>query len=432
MVIVKLIPIFILYMTPISLQFKYISTIIKEFNLKSPYLVGSIKEFPLDFIKSLYNQDNFVVVHSKLEDIKFEEKIVTNVIAFLNSNDTKIALDSIPKNPDNKFMLTSKSDKIEEFLNTVAAKTKIDQKVFIFTNDTQEIYETYTINNFIVKKKLGYVDSISNNFKWNGNVNPNFIKRRSDLHGIILKGMVEFSGLNMNANSSYRQMAPYFPNNQTYQVNDFTYGLFHDILEILQDGLNFTTILYKHKNVNWGSVRPQPNGSFEGTGIVGDLFFKRADIVVASLHNRIDRALFIDFLPPCQIFNAELYIPNSNRESIEFEIFIAPFTYYVWITLWLSGIIFAIIKLFLMNVYSDKKHFGFDHIWTSFSAFFGDEPTSTPMDTKSSYKTAIVATLLCGTVVWTSYNARLTAELTVSVKKLPFHDMEGLSKTKWR
>ena len=85
-----------------------------------------------------------------------------------------------------------------------------------------------------------------------------------------------------------------------------------------------------------------------------------------------------------------------------------------------------------MNVYSDKKHFGFDHIWTSFSAFFGDEPTSTPMDTKSSYKTAIVATLLCGTVVWTSYNARLTAELTVSVKKLPFHDMEGLSKTKWR
>ena len=89
MVIVKLIPIFILYMTPISLQFKYISTIIKEFNLKSPYLVGSIKEFPLDFIKSLYNQDNFVVVHSKLEDIKFEEKIVTNVIAFLNSNDTK-------------------------------------------------------------------------------------------------------------------------------------------------------------------------------------------------------------------------------------------------------------------------------------------------------------------------------------------------------
>ena len=432
MVIVKFIPFLILFMTPISLQFNHISTIIKEFNLKNPYLVGSINEFQFYFIKSLYKHGYFAIVYAQVEDIKFDENVVTNTMVFLNShsNDTKITLDSIPKNPYNNLMLISKNDKIEEILNTVAAKTSIDQKVFIFTNDIQEIYEAYTINNFVVKKKLGYVDLISNNFKWN--VNPNFIKRRSDFHGIILKGMVEFSGLNMNANSSYRDKAPYFPNNQTYQVNNFTYGLFYDILKILQDGLNFTTVLYKHSKVSWGNVRPQPNGTFEGTGIVGDLFFKRADIAVAPLHIKIDRALFIDYLPPVKTYSAEIYIPNLNAESIEFETFLAPFTHYLWITLCLSGVIFAIIKLLFMNVHSNTKHFGFDHIWTSFSGFFGGKHTSTPMDSKSSYKTAIVATLLCGTVVWISYRAHLTAELAVFVKEYPFHDMESFSKTKWR
>ena len=86
-------------MTPNSLQFNYISTIIKEFNLKNPYLVGSMKEFPLDFIKSLYKEGNFVIFHTQVEDIKFEENIVTNAMVFLNSNsnDTKITLDSISK-----------------------------------------------------------------------------------------------------------------------------------------------------------------------------------------------------------------------------------------------------------------------------------------------------------------------------------------------
>ena len=89
-------------------------------------------------------------------------------------------------------------------------------------------------------------------------------------------------------------------------------------------------------------------------------------------------------------------------------------------------------KLSFLKIHGNVKKFGFDHIWTSFSGFFGGKPSPNSIDSKSSYKTAIVATLLCGTVVWISYRAHLTAELSVLEKKYPFKDIESFSKTNWR
>ena len=60
--------------------------------------------------------------------------------------------------------------------------------------------------------------------------------------------------------------APYFPNNETHQINGYLYGIFNDILENLQTQLNFSTDLYKRKDSVWGFIYPQSNGTFIGTG----------------------------------------------------------------------------------------------------------------------------------------------------------------------
>jgi hypothetical protein len=44
----------------------------------------------------------------------------------------------------------------------------------------------------------------------------------------------------------------------------------------------------------------------------------------------------------------------------------------------------------------------------------------------------IFTSLLAGTVVWISYRASLTSELSVAKKKLPFNDLESLSNTDYR
>ena len=80
-------------------------------------------------------------------------------------------------------------------------KVEIDQMIYFYKMSSEEIFETYFINNKHIKRKLGDVNS--NNFLWEKDIQTSFIKRRSNFHGLELKGMVEFSGYSMNANLSY-------------------------------------------------------------------------------------------------------------------------------------------------------------------------------------------------------------------------------------
>ena len=239
----------------------------------------------------------------------------------------------------------------------------------------------------------------------------------------------------MNADSSYLKNAPYFSNNDSYEITKYTYGSYKDILLMLQEQLNFTTVLYKRREEVFGRIYPQSNGSYKGTGLIGDIFFKKADIAVTTLWYGIDRARYVNFLPPIQPYWSAVYIPlTDNEDGIDFGTYFFPFRSHLWMAVLLAGTIFALMKLFFLRIISSNnmKTFGFDHIWTSFSGFFGGKPAATVIDSKQFYRVTTVVTLLCGTVIWISYRSGLTAELSVTFKVYPFTDMVSFSKTNWR
>ena len=82
--------------------------------------------------------------------------------------------------------------------------------------------------------------------------------------------------------SKYRKIAPYFESNQTYLVNGFIFGMHHDILKLLELNLNFTTLLYKPKKTVWGFVSSD-NGTITGTGMIGKIYKKQADFILANV-----------------------------------------------------------------------------------------------------------------------------------------------------
>ena len=418
----------------ISIQYEYIPTIIDEFELDNLHLIGSLNEINLPLMKPLFANGVFLHISSDIHQPLQKKSNTTSAIVFLSyhQNVTEKFHLELPDNPYFNLILISHGHQFEELLNAIAIQTKINQKIFIFKKNSQEFYEAYTVNNFVVKKKLGEIDVITNQFQWEVNINPNFIKRRSNFHGLLLKGVVQFSGLDMNANASYLVNAPYFSSNGTYEVTGFTYGLFNDVLDILQDCLNFTTVLYKRKEVAWGYIYPQPNGSYVGTGLIGDIYFGNADIAVAPLTIVIDRAIYINFLPPIKPYFSAIYIPMTDHEGIDLDTYVRPFTSILWTIVILTGIILTMMKLLFLHMNNNMKPFGFDYIWTSFTGFFGGRPNVTPIDSKFYYNSTIFVTLLCGTVVWISYRAGLTSELSIISKSYPFADMISFSKTNWR
>ena len=125
-------------------------------------------------------------------------------------------------------------------------EVEIDQEIFIYDKDEKEVHEIYTINGIKIQRKLGQINSINEKFIWNKVYNTNFNARRSNFHGITLRGVVQFN-TDIKAKSEYKTKAPYFPNNETYLVNDYVYGICVDVLKELESELNFTTLIFKRK-----------------------------------------------------------------------------------------------------------------------------------------------------------------------------------------
>ena len=107
-----------------------------------------------------------------------------------------------------------------------------------------------------------------------------------------------------------------------------TSGIYHDVLQEIESQLNFTMALYKRKGGGWGNVYPQNNGSYKATGMIGDIFFKRAEFVVAPITINLKRGLYIDYAISFTKEPVGLFIKsNSLQGEFDFYLLSLPFRY---------------------------------------------------------------------------------------------------------
>ena len=415
-------------------EYDKLSVILEEFQIQHPQVVFRPGLRITKYLKSFIKLLNAKIITISEEHMRTTSKgICKNVILI----DVDIEIEKYKRILQKIKTLTVvviwNNVQFDKLFNLV--KLEINQEIYFFKWSTNQMFETYVINGKLIKRKLGFMDPKTLEFIWESGQNPDFFQRRSNFHGITLRGMVEFRGLNLNADPKYLQNAPFYSNNQTYLVNGYIYGLMYDILEELQNKLNFTTLLYKRKKPTWGYVYPQPNGSYIGTGMVGDIFFKRSDIIVAPLGMVYKRAIYIDYLPPVTDYLCGVYIQNSDlSEHVDLDTFVAPFSVNLWMIILLSTFITAIMKTISMTCYQQPIGFldWIAFMWNSFIAIFGGKPSHTKIDSNLGYKMIVFSSLLGGSIIWICYRSSLTAELSVSLKKYPFKDMDTLSKTQWK
>ena len=67
--------------------------------------------------------------------------------------------------------------------------------------------------------------------------------------------------------------------------------------------------------------------------------------------------------------------------------------------------------------------------WISFAMNFSGKPNTTKIDQITSYKTLVFSVLTDGVILWISYRAFVTSDLSFVLTKFPFSDLNSLSKT---
>ena len=309
-----------------KIDIDFMEAIIDQFDMKHPNIVLEDNAINVRLMKRLFKKGHYLNIDFSLSSLGKTYVPPTDVIINIHgSNDKGNYSELLTQKSLGKVMIIPNDD--EDFTNVKnTLQVDIDQQVFLLNKTTNEVFEIYHIQDHHVYTKLGKFGKITQAFIWNENVKRDLLERRSNLHGITLKAMTETTGKTTILDPRYVDEAKLFLNNQTYLVDGFFSGLFYDILIELQNQLNFTTNIYKRKKRSWGFVNRQPNGSYVGTGMVGDLFFNRADLVVAPLTLTPQRAKYIDYLLPLQPLNLGLYIPSgSSRGNFDFDMLLSPF-----------------------------------------------------------------------------------------------------------
>ena len=126
---------------------------------------------------------------------------------------------------------------------------------------------------------------------------------------------------------------------------------------------------------------------------------------------------------------AELFIGNMDEEEISWTTFINPFSNGLWIVLIgmaliISGAITCIESIF----HPKEEYFWFfnylGNLWFALKANIGGKPST--VQPNYAHRLVLLFRLLAGSIVWMTYRASLTTELSIIKTNLPFNDMESL------
>ncbi len=222
-------------------------------------------------------------------------------------------------------------------------------------------------------------------------------------------------------------------------------GPLYEILQVLEKRLNFTSRLWWQESPSFG--RPDSNGSW--TGMIGNLLRGEADFVAASVTVTAKRHEVVDFLHPLGSETIAAYLPAARSfERREWLSFLYPLRREVWLGLLVNCIVVLMILKLLEGFSSIKTGKGswplsktmiattVGDFWMLGASYFGRKPVDTTAyddyerDTK--LRMLLVMMFLSGNIVFMSYRASLTAELSVKRHKLPFTSAKELLASDFR
>ncbi len=178
-------------------------------------------------------------------------------------------------------------------------------------------------------------------------------------------------------------------------------------------------------------------------GMLANLANGSADMIAALLTFSPLRADFIDYLPVMSSDIAAIYIRSQKSEGFNFATMLSAFTPSLWLAVIFCNFVIGL-WLYVTNSKSVPESFGsnkvlWNHIfsmmgymWAAFTVNFGGKPKDLPKKIQTHDRIGVTTCLLAGSVIWISYRASMTSELSVTKIKHPFIDLETLLETDYK
>ncbi len=332
----------------------------------------------------------------------------------------------------------------QDSLNQCCAVT-FNQRIFFVSEESSTLYEHYSVNNVTVHNDLARLDCEKHpqrKCQYLVLSSTGFLERRSNLQGLPLKAMT-------SSQYPYIIMRP--PVNMTYgfestasgdRMKDITNhpigGMFLDVGNILRQEMNFTLSLFMREDKLWGHV--WPNGSW--SGMISTLLKGEADFILASATLNPQRFTVVDFLHPIGRESIAVFVTEDSYEEHGWLSFLYPFRPDLWMVL-LFNMFFVLIAYKSFEVFYCSVNFppmtwakwlmtALGDLWMIVSSYAGNKTEEKPVHKKTSLRLFLIVIFLSGSIVFMTYRASLTAELSARRYVKPFSSLAELVDSDYR
>ncbi len=321
----------------------------------------------------------------------------------------------------------------------------INRLVLFLNTDNYVMEEIYHINNEPERKVVAKINPGNANIIWSGKKITN-IYHRSNLNSMSLKAIMSknwyptiyYHPKNMS-NVKWRKDGSGASWANVSQENFL--GTFAESLKILETDLNFTTSMKmtKKKGIGFPKIK---NGTLAGwTGLIGELYAGRTDMLLISAVNTLEKHGVLSFLHQMDTHTLGLVTSvEAGNEENEWLMYLMPFKGELWQGVYLASILFIGILFINQLAFKDFGEIfnymflseSFLYYWMMLFTFFGLPTRTYKRRELISFEKSLIACLFCGTVTFISYRAALTSKLSIKHYSQPFSSPEGLYESNFR
>ena len=147
------------------------------------------------------------------------------------------------------------------------------------------------------------------------------------------------------------------------------------------------------------------------------------------------RAHALDLLPAIGNEKTEIFIKTIEDEALSWTAYLNSFSNEMWLVLVLVSLVISFFLTLIEILFCSKDQkftpmMFLANLWVALKANAGGKPSKLQKNTV--HQIILFDCLLVGSVIWMAYRASFTSELSVTKLKLPFNDLESLSKTDYK
>ena len=215
----------------------------------------------------------------------------------------------------------------------------------------------------------------------------------------------------------------------TYKITHQSGGWLEDVLDIASIVCNFTYELYIRTDQIGSDIRSAKNGTYIYSGAFENLLESSKYHGLWAIKTiRQRRADKVDFLHPLKMFTESLVI-NQNSEDISYDwkIFFGTMSPSIWALILLISILPSILIGFHEYLVKKSEESCVKAMVKRYPAALAVNLGGKFLSQGDPHRiTLLVQYLFYGIVVWITFRAELTSELSIKIKKDPFHDLQEI------